>query len=184
MPQEKLQQYTAFLDCTACFIYNTFMPKTNAMRILEKLNINYRTFEYEDNADHKLELGAACRIAEKAGAAPESVFKTIVMQSEAKEVYVFCVPADKEVNLKKVRALCGAKSMESVKSESLLSLTGYVRGGCSPIGMKRRFPVFIDSSVLKHKAVYVSAGVRGTQLLLSPSDLIRAAQAQTADIAD
>ena len=168
MPQEKLQQFTAFLDCTACFIYNTFMPKTNAMRILEKLNINYRTFEYEDNADHKLELGAACRIAEKAGAAPESVFKTIVMQSEAKEVYVFCVPADKEV---------------SVKSASLLSLTGYVRGGCSPIGMKRRFPVFIDSSVLKHKTVYVSAGVRGTQFLLSPSDLIRAAQAQMADIA-
>ena len=183
MPQEKLQQFTAFLDCTACFIYNTFMPKTNAMRILEKLNINYRTFEYEDNADHKLELGAACRIAEKAGAAPESVFKTIVMQSEAKEVYVFCVSADKEVNLKKVRALCGAKSMESVKSESLLSLTGYVRGGSSPIGMKRSFPVFIDSSVLKHETVYVSAGIRGTQLLLSPSDLIRACEAKTADIA-
>lgn len=154
------------------------MSKTNAMRILEKLNINYRTFEYEDNADHKLELGAAERIAEKAGAAPESVFKTIVMQSDTKEIAVFCVPADKEVNL-----MCGAKTMESVKSESLLSLTGYVRGGCSPIGMKRRFPVFIDSSVLKHETVYVSAGVRGTQLLLSPSDLIRAAQAQTADIA-
>lgn len=183
MPQEKLQQYTAFLDRSACFIYNGFMAKTNAMRILEKLNINYRTFEYEDNADHKLELGAAEQIAEKAGVAPDCVFKTIVMQSEAKDVYVFCVPADKEVNLKKARALCGAKTIESVKPDSLLSLTGYVRGGCSPIGMKRRFPVFIDSSVLQHQTVYVSAGIRGAQLLLSPSDLIRAAQAQTVDIA-
>lgn len=78
------------------------------MRILEKLNINYRTFEYEDNADHKLELGAAERIAEKAGAAPESVFKTIVMQSDTKEIAVFCVPADKEVNLKR-RAPCAVQ---------------------------------------------------------------------------
>lgn len=165
------------------FAYTTFMSKTNAMRILEKLNISYRTFEYEDNTEHKLELGAAERIAEKAGAAPDCVFKTIVMQSDTKEIAVFCVPADKEVNPKKARAVCGAKSIESVKSESLLSLTGYVRGGCSPIGMKRRFPVFIDSSVLKHETVYISAGVRGTQLLLSPSDLIRACEAKTADIA-
>ena len=171
MPQEKLQQFTAFLDCTACFIYNTFMSKTNAMRILEKLNINYRTFEYEDNADHKLELGAAERIAEKAGAAPESVFKTIVMQSEAKEVYVFCVPADKEVNLKKARALCGAKSMESVKSESLLSLTGYVRGGCSPIGMKKFFPTVVDESAETFESIIISAGKRGYQVELSPAVL-------------
>ena len=183
MPQEKLQQDTAFLDCTACFIYNTLMPKTNAMRILEKLNINYRTFEYEDNADHKLELGAAERIAEKAGAAPESVFKTIVMQSEAKEVYVFCVPADKEVNLKKARALCGVKSMESVKSESLLSLTGYVRGGCSPLGMKRKYRTFIDTCALDCEKIYISAGVRGEQIIIKPDDLIKACDALACDLA-
>ena len=159
------------------------MSKTNAMRILEKLNINYRTFEYEDNADHKLELGAAERIAEKTGTSPDSVFKTIVMQSEAKEVYVFCVPADKEVNLKKARALCGAKTMESVKSESLLSLTGYVRGGCSPIAMKKAFETFFDERILKQDYVYVSAGVRGKQIKIAPQSLIEAINAKLGDVA-
>ncbi|MGI5173009.1 Cys-tRNA(Pro) deacylase [Treponema sp. OMZ 840] len=158
------------------------MTKTNAMRILERLNIPYTTAEYEDNTEHKLELGAANRVAEKTGLDPECVFKTIVMQSESKEIRVFCVPANKEVNLKKARSFCGAKSLESVKPDSLLQLTGYVRGGCSPIGMKRRYPTFIDESALMHKTVYVSAGVRGIQLGLSPENLIQACGAQSADL--
>ncbi|WP_428769242.1 Cys-tRNA(Pro) deacylase [Treponema sp. HNW] len=158
------------------------MTKTNAMRILEKLKIPYTTVEYEDNTEHKLELGAANRVAEKTGLDPACVFKTIVMQSESKEIRVFCVPADAEVNLKKARGLCGAKSLESVKPDSLLQLTGYVRGGCSPIGMKRRYPTFIDESALTHKTVYVSAGVRGIQLGLSPENLIQACGAQSADL--
>ena len=158
------------------------MTKTNAMRILEKLKIPYTAVEYEDNTDHKLELGAANRVAEKAGLNPACVFKTIVMQSESKEIRVFCVPAQAEVNLKKARSLCSAKSLESVKPDSLLQLTGYVRGGCSPIGMKRRYPTFIDESALTHETVYVSAGVRGIQLGLSPGNLIQACDGQSADL--
>ena len=158
------------------------MTKTNAMRILEKLKIPYTAVEYEDNTEHKLELGAANRVAEKAGLNPACVFKTIVMQSESKEIRVFCVPACKEVNLKKARSLCGAKSLESVKPDSLLQLTGYVRGGCSPIGMKRRYPTFIDESALAHETVYVSAGVRGIQLGLSPGNLTQACNGQSADL--
>ena len=158
------------------------MTKTNAMRILEKLKIPYTAVEYEDNTDHKLELGAANRVAEKAGLNPACVLKTIVMQSESKEIRVFCVPAQAEVNLKKARNLCGAKSLESVKPDSLLQLTGYVRGGCSPIGMKRRYPTFIDENALAHETVYVSAGVRGIQLGLSPGNLIQACDGQSADL--
>ena len=160
------------------------MTKTNAMRILEKLKIPYTAVEYEDNTEHKLELGAANRVAEKAGLNPACVFKTIVMQNESKEIRVFCVPAQAEVNLKKVRSLCGAKSLESVKPDSLLQLTGYVRGGCSPIGMKRSYPTFIDESALTHETVYVSAGVRGMQLGLSGADLVKVCKAQTAQLTD
>ncbi len=158
------------------------MKKTNAMRILDGAKIKYECFEYEDDTEHKLEHGAASKTAEKIGADPASVFKTIVMRTDSKEAVVFCQNALSEINLKKARNACGAKEVTPVKQEELLSLTGYIRGGCSPIGMKRKFRTFIDESALLQDVIHVSAGVRGMQLALAPEDLIKITEAQVVDL--
>ena len=152
------------------------------MRILDSAKIKYDVLSYDDDGEHELSRGAAERIAEKLGINPAACFKTIVMRSESKQIFVFCQSALHEINLKKARQACGAKEISPVKSDELLSLTGYVRGGCSPLGMKRKFPTFIDSSALSFEKIYVSAGVRGEQLVLSPSDLVKAADATTCDL--
>lgn len=159
------------------------MKKTNAMRILDGLGIPYETISYDDDGEHELARGAAERTAEKLGVDVHAVFKTIVMRTDKQEVVVFCQCAAREINLKKARTACGAKDVQTVKSDELLALTGYVRGGCSPLGMKRKFRTFIDQSALDHKTVYVSAGTRGMQIALAPADLVRATSAQTADLA-
>lgn len=158
------------------------MKKTNAMRILDSAKIKYDVLSYDDDGEHELSRGAAERIAEKLGINPAACFKTIVMRSESKQIFVFCQSALHEINLKKARQACGAKEISPVKSDELLSLTGYVRGGCSPLGMKRKFPTFIDSSALSFEKIYVSAGVRGEQLVLSPGDLVKAAYATACDL--
>lgn len=158
------------------------MKKTNAMRILEGMKIPYETLSYDDDGEHTLSRGAAAQTAEKLGIDPSAVFKTIVMRTEKKEVVVFCQSALHEINLKKARGACGAKEVSPVKPDELLALTGYVRGGCSPLGMKRTFRTFIDQSALAHEKVYVSAGLRGEQIALSPADLVRAAKAETVDL--
>ncbi|MBR0031785.1 MAG: Cys-tRNA(Pro) deacylase [Treponema sp.] len=158
------------------------MKKTNAMRILDGLKIKYETLSYDDDGEHELSRGAAGKTAEKLGIPPECVYKTIVMRSESKQVFVFCQCALHEINLKKARAACGAKEISPVKPDELLALTGYVRGGCSPLGMKKKFPVFIDESALSHEKIYVSAGMRGEQICLSPSDLVKATEAATCDL--
>mgnify|MGYP002853601794 FL=1 len=158
------------------------MKKTNAMRILDGLKIPYETLSYDDDGEHELSRGAATNTAAKLGINPAACFKTIVMRSESKQIYVFCQSAEHEINLKKARAATGAKEIAPVKPEELLALTGYVRGGCSPLGMKRTFPTFIDESVLSHEKVYVSAGIRGEQIALAPADLVRAAKASTVDL--
>lgn len=158
------------------------MKKTNAMRILDGLKIKYETLSYDDDGEDELSRGAATGVAEKLGIAPEACFKTIVMRSEAKQIFVFCQSAGTEINIKKARNACGAKEINPVKPEELLALTGYVRGGCSPLGMKKKFPTFIDESVLKHEKVYVSAGVRGEQIVIAPEDLIKATGAETVDL--
>ncbi len=158
------------------------MKKTNAMRILDGLKIPYESREYDDDCEHELEHGAAGRTAEKLGVDPGTVFKTIVMRTESREVVVFCQSSVHEINLKKARQVSGAKEVSPVKQDELLSLTGYVRGGCSPLGMKRKYRTFIDSSALSHDKICVSAGVRGVQLVLSPQDLVRACEAETVDL--
>lgn len=158
------------------------MKKTNAMRILDSAKIKYDVLSYDDDGEHELSRGAAERIAEKLEINPAACFKTIVMRSESKQIFVFCQSALHEINLKKARQACGAKEISPVKSDELLSLTGYVRGGCSPLGMKRKFPTFIDSSALSFEKIYVSAGVRGEQLVLSPGDLVKAADATACDL--
>lgn len=158
------------------------MKKTNAMRILDGLKIEYIPHEYEDDGEHELEKGAAEKTAWKLGIDPSCVFKTIVMQTESKEVVVFCQSALNEINLKKARTACGAKEVTPVKQDQLLSLTGYVRGGCSPLGMKKKFRTFIDSSAMNCPKVFVSAGLRGKQIELAPSDLVKACDAEVCDL--
>ncbi len=158
------------------------MKKTNAMRILDGLKIKYETKEYEDDGEHELSRGAAAGIAEKLGINAAQCFKTIVMRSETKQIFVFCQSAEHEINLKKARAAAGVKELNPVKPEELLALTGYIRGGCSPVGMKKKFPTFIDTSALNYDKIYISAGVRGQQIILAPSDLIKAAGAETVDL--
>lgn len=156
--------------------------KTNAMRILDGLKIPYEVSSYEDDGEHELAKGAALRLAEKIGVEPECVFKTIVMRMETKEVCVFCQSAVSEINLKKARNAAGCKEISPVKPEELLGLTGYIRGGCSPLGMKRKFRTFIDETVLLCDFVCISGGQRGVQIKLKPEDLIKACDAVVCDL--
>lgn len=158
------------------------MKKTNAMRILDGLKIAYTAHEYSDDGEHELERGAAEKTAEKLGIDPACVFKTIVMQTESKEVVVFCQSALHEINLKKARNACGAKEVTPVKPADLLGLTGYIRGGCSPLGMKRKYRTFIDSTAQKFEKIFISAGLRGEQIELAPADLVKAADAVLCDL--
>ena len=158
------------------------MKKTNAMRILDGLKIKYETLNYEDDGEHQLARGAAESTAKKLGIDPAACFKTIVMRSENRQIFVFCQSAIHEINLKKARTAASAKEITPVKPEELLSLTGYIRGGCSPLGMKKKYPTFIDQTALNFEKIYISAGIRGQQLALSPQDLLKATEAQTVDL--
>ncbi len=153
------------------------MKKTNAMRILESLGIEYEVHSYDWDEEHLDAVHASA----SAGLPSEQVFKTIVMQNSDNEVFVFCLPAEFSVSLKKARALTGSKDIDLIKMENLLGLTGYIRGGCSPLGMKRHFPTFVEELALLQDHIYVSAGVRGFQLKVRPTDLVKAAEASFAD---
>ncbi|AEC02252.1 Cys-tRNA(Pro) deacylase [Parasphaerochaeta coccoides] len=154
------------------------IPKTNAMRILEKLGIPYTTVTYSWSEDHL----DAVHASQTAGLDPGTVFKTIVMRDTEKNIFVFCVPAAFSVNPKKARQLTGSHELTLVKLDELQRVTGYIRGGCSPIGMKKQFPTFIEEVALVQEKIYVSAGVRGVQLGLSPQDLQRATSGHFADL--
>lgn len=153
------------------------MKKTNAMRILESLGIEYEVLSYEWDEEHL----DAVHASQTAGLLPQQVFKTIVMQDNTKDVYVFCLPADFSVSLKKARVLTGSKELDLIKLNQLQDLTGYIRGGCSPLGMKKHYPTFIEELAQLEEYVFVSAGQRGLQLKIRPEDLIRAANATFAD---
>lgn len=156
--------------------------KTNAMRILDTLGIKYETASYDDDGEHKLAKGAANETAKKLGIDPETVYKTIVMRSDSKEIFVFLQSATCEINLKKARAATGAKEIAPVKPEELMALTGYVRGGCSPLGMKKQFPTFIDEQAQLYDKIHISAGVRGEQIIIAPDDLVKATNATLVDL--
>jgi Cys-tRNA(Pro)/Cys-tRNA(Cys) deacylase len=154
------------------------LKKTNAMRILETRGISYECSSYEVDEEHLDAVTAAGKL----GLDPSRVFKTIVMRTDSNEICVFCVPADVEVNLKKARTVSGAKTVAPVKPAELLGLTGYIRGGCSPLGMKKQYRTFIDETVILHETVYVSAGIRGQQLIIPPDSLIQATGAVVCDL--
>ena len=158
------------------------IKKTNAIRILETLKIPYEAKAYDDDGEHPLAKGAANRTAEKLGIDPATVYKTIVMRTDTKELCVFLQSSLHEINLKKARNAAGCKEINPIKPEELLSATGYVRGGCSPLGMKKKLRTFIDSSAMNLEKIHISAGVRGMQLSLAPADLVKACNATVVDL--
>ena len=151
--------------------------KTNVMRVLDAKKISYRSHSYEPDATMSGE-----EIAELLGEDPDSVFKTLVTQGKSSQYYVFVVPVKEELDLKKAAKAAGEKAVSMIKQKELLPLTGYIHGGCSPIGMKKPFPSFLDETAELFDTVCVSAGKVGAQVELSPQDLIRAAELTTADL--
>lgn len=154
------------------------MSKTNAVRILESRKLLFELINYEVSED---ELDAVS-VSKKVGMDPDTVFKTLVSRNESNKIFVFVIPGSCELNLKKAAKLSTSKSIEMIKVKELFDLTGYIRGGCSPIGMKKDYPVFIDETALIFDKISISAGVRGTQIVISPLDLISTVNATTGDL--
>ena len=143
------------------------MTITNAMRLLKQAGIEYGTSEYEvDESDL-----SGVHAAQMLGIDPDCMFKTLVTRGEKKGIYVFCIPVAEELDLKKCAAAVGEKKVEMIHVKEMLGLTGYIRGGCSPIGMKKKYPTYIDEIATLFDRIYVSAGMRGQQVILSPEDL-------------
>lgn len=148
------------------------------MRILDSLNITYDCMSY-DSEDGSID---GVSVAHKTGQNPEAVFKTLVAAGHSKELYVFCIPVEYELDLKKAAKSSNEKNIEMLPLKELTKNTGYIRGGCSPIGMKKHYKTFVDESALLQDKILVSAGVIGTQIVISPDDLIAAAEAEYADL--
>lgn len=139
------------------------------MRLLETAGISFGIIEYEVDEDDL----SGVHVAETIGQDPEMVFKTLVLCGERKGYLVCCIPAAAELDLKKAARACGDKKVEMIPVKDLLSVTGYIRGGCSPVGMKKSYPVYIEETAQLFEQIAVSAGVRGAQILLHPDDLCR-----------
>ena len=154
--------------------------KTNVARLLDRDKIKYELVEYVVDEDN---LGAA-HIAEQLNENIKQVFKTIVMHGDKTGNFVCVVPGDAEIDLKKAAKVSGNKKCSPLPLKELLPTTGYIRGGCSPIGMKKAFPTYINETAMDFEHIYVSAGVRGLQLKLSPMDLVKETNAKIASFID
>jgi len=153
--------------------------KTNAIRLLENGNVPFRFYEY-DVSDGRIDGKS---IAEKIGESPDQVFKTLVTQAPpGKDYFVFVVPASGELDLKKAAKACGRKSIEMIPQKLLFPLTGYIHGGCSPIGWKRLFPTYIDETAILFDKICVSGGRIGINLGLDPEELAAFINAQFVDL--
>lgn len=154
------------------------IQKTNAARILDRLGISYELLTYPvDESDL-----SAIHVAEVTGIPLAQLYKTLVVRGDRTGIFMAVIPGGAELDLKAVAAASGNKRAEMVHLKEVFDLTGYVRGGCSPLGAKKPYPVYCDDSIVQHARICVSAGRRGEQLALAPSDLIRAAQAVTAHL--
>lgn len=153
--------------------------KTNAMRLLDAAKISYDTIEYE--AD-KVGENFGEEIARLVGIDNEICFKTLVARGDKNGIMVACVPVDREVDLKKLAAVSGNKKAEMIHVKELLNLTGYIRGGVSPIGMKKKYPTYVNNTAAQHEKVAVSAGVCGCSVMIAPSDLQKATDCRFEDI--
>ncbi len=152
--------------------------KTNAMRMLTQAKIPYeiKTYEVDEN-----DLSGV-KVANQVGLPCEQVYKTLVAKGDQTSYLVCLIPVDCEIDLKKFAAVSGNKRVELIPTKELLAVTGYIRGGCSPIGMKKKFPAYIQSAALYQPMIAISAGVRGCQLVLSPHALIKFIQARTVEV--
>lgn len=153
--------------------------KTNAARLLDKAGLKYNLIPYEYDENDL----AAQHVADSLGQDIARVFKTLVLHGDRTGYIVCVVPGDMEVELKALAKVSGNKKVEMIPMKDLLNVTGYIRGGCSPIGMKKRFPTYFHVTTKNYETIYVSAGVRGLQIEISPSDLIGFVQATVADVA-
>ena len=152
--------------------------KTNAARLLDQLKIAYELISYEVDEN---DLGAQ-HIAEQLGQPIERLFKTLVLRGDKTGLVVCVIPGAAEVDLKKAAKVTGNKKLEMIHVKELQPLTGYIRGGCSPIGMKKPLPTWFHQSVMDYDTVYCSAGQRGLQFRLAPQDLVNAAHGTLADL--
>jgi Cys-tRNA(Pro)/Cys-tRNA(Cys) deacylase len=155
------------------------MKKTNAARYLDGLRIDYRLIEYEvDESDLSAES-----VAKKVCLPLEQVFKTLVARGDKTGVLMACIPGNAELDLKAMAPVSGNKKVEMVHVKEIQELTGYIRGGVSPIGTKKRYPIFLDESAMRFPFISISAGARGSQIFISPGDLIKALDIKICEIA-
>lgn len=151
--------------------------KTNAVRILDRNKIKYELITYKCD-----EFIDGLHTAEITGAPVDQSYKTLVMQGKSRQYYVFVIPIAREVDLKAAARSVGEKSVEMIPVKDINTITGYVRGGCSPLGMKKQFPTVIDASAEKYQEIYISGGRIGTSIRLNPLDLAKVIRAEFADI--
>ena len=152
------------------------MEKTNVMRLLDQAKIPYTPHEYDP------EIVDGVGVAKALGENPEAVFKSLICENDKNEHFVFDIPVAQELDLKKAAKAAGSKSMEMIPLKELLPLTGYVHGGCSPIGLKKPFPVFMDETAQLFDTVFISAGKRGYQVEVAPLDLQKYTQLVFVDL--
>lgn len=151
--------------------------KTNAMRILDSLKISYESYFYECD-----EFIDALKIADQLGLPYEKVYKTLVTRAASKNFYVFVIPIAKELDLKKAARVVGEKSVEMIHVKEINSVTGYIRGGCTAIGMKKKYVTRVDASAKDLPTMIVSGGKIGVQLEMAPADLLKACEGEFADV--
>ncbi len=156
------------------------MQKTNTARLLDKQGIPYELVPYEVDENDL----SAQTVAAKVGEPVEEVFKTLVLRGDKTGVFVAIIPGNTEVDLKKAAKVSGNKKAAMVQMKEILGLTGYIRGGCSPVGMKKKYPTYIHETCRNYEKIYVSAGIRGLQLKIAPADLIKASDAEICDISE
>ena len=156
------------------------MTKTNALRLMDAAGISYRAVEYHYDEN---DLGGM-HVAAETGMDPDQVFKTLVARGEKRGPMVFCIPVSCSLDLKKAAKAAGDKKVEMIHMKELLGLTGYIRGGCSPVGMKKKFPTFMDETALLYDEIAVSGGARGLQMVLEPEALMDYAEITPADLVE
>ncbi len=144
------------------------MKKTNAMRELDKNKIKYEFVEYEVDENDL----SAISVSIKTGQDITKIFKTLILLNEKREMLVACIPGSDNIDLKKLAKLSGDKKVEMLEMRELFNMTGYIRGGCSPIGIKKRHKTFIHQSALNKDTIFISGGMRGIQIIISPNELI------------
>lgn len=154
------------------------MTKTNAARILDSKGVKYELLAYEVDESDLSAIAVAAKLSQNV----DQVFKTLVLKGDKTGIFVCIIPGAEELDLKKAANISGNKSVAMVHLKEILNLTGYIRGGCSPIGMKKTYPTYIDETCTLYDNIFVSAGIRGLQLKIAPSDLVKIVMCEVGDL--